>query len=101
MNTASSTYGRASSPTEDLLPTDDEDIITLHLSESLKSMSLAPRRHNRFFGKSSGVMLIRKAIDLKKEFTGSDELQDHFMRPLEDESYPVRGHMILVIRHTS
>lgn len=91
MNTTSSTYGSANTPIEDLIPSDDEDIITLRLSESLKSMNLGPRRHNRFFGKSSGVMLIQKAIDLKKEVTGFEETRDHFLRPLEDDCYPVRS----------
>lgn len=88
MNTTTSPYG-TNTPIEDLIPSDDEDIITLRLSESLKSMSLAPRRHARFFGKSSGVMLIQKAIDLKKEVTGFEETPEHFIRPLEDDSYPV------------
>lgn len=28
--------------------------------------------HGRFFGKSSGVMLIQTAIDMKKQFTGTE-----------------------------
>lgn len=44
----------------------------------------------RFFGKSSGVMLIRKAIDLKKEATGGEAFQTRFLRHVEDECYPVR-----------
>ncbi|KAG8213476.1 hypothetical protein J3R82DRAFT_12013 [Butyriboletus roseoflavus] len=81
VNATSSSYGSTNTPTENLLLTDDEDVITLRLSESLKSMSLGFHPHNRFFGKSSGVMLIRKAIDLKKEFTGSEELRTSFYPP--------------------
>lgn len=97
MNAASSVYGNANTPIEDLVPSDDEDIVTLHLSEQFKTMNLA-RRGTRFFGKSSGVMLIQKAIDLKKEVTGSEESRDHFLRPLEDGRYPVRSHRVRLQR---
>lgn len=82
-------YGNANTPIEELAPSDDEDIVTLHLSENLKSLSLRPHMNKRFFGKSSGVMLIQKAIDLKKEVTGSEESRDSFF-PVQDEHYPVR-----------
>ncbi|KAH0832830.1 hypothetical protein J3R83DRAFT_11755 [Lanmaoa asiatica] len=90
MNATSSAYGSANTPIEDLVPSDDENTVTLRLSESLQTMSLIPRRNNRFFGKSSGVMLIQKAIDLKNEVTGSEEVRERFIRPL-DECYPVRS----------
>lgn len=90
--TTAPTYGSTNTPIEDLVPTDDEDTITLRLSNSLKSMSLGSARHqNRFFGKSSGVMLIRKAIDLKKEVTGTNDSREHFFNSIEDNSYPVRA----------
>ena len=38
----------------------------------LKGLRLDPV-HQRFFGKSSGIMLIRAAIDLKKEYTGKED----------------------------
>ncbi|KAG9308124.1 hypothetical protein JVU11DRAFT_12476 [Chiua virens] len=62
-------YGSASAPMDNLVLSDDEDIMTLRLSASFKSMNLVPRRRARFFGKSSGVILIQKAIGLKKEAT--------------------------------
>ncbi|KAG9309147.1 hypothetical protein JVU11DRAFT_10857 [Chiua virens] len=81
-------YGSASAPMDNLVLSDDEDIMTLRLSASFKSMNLVPRRRARFFGKSSGVMLIQKAIDLKKEATGADEGDPIIFRPVDDDCYP-------------
>ncbi|KAG9309253.1 fungal-specific transcription factor domain-containing protein [Chiua virens] len=81
-------YGSASAPMDNLVLSDDEDIMTLRLSASFKSMNLVPRRRARFFGKSSGVMLIQKAIDLKKEATGADEGDPIIFRPVDDNCYP-------------
>lgn len=86
MNATSPAYSSANAPLEDLAPSDDEDI-TLRLSESLKTIDLNGWS-TRFFGKSSGVMLVQKAMDLKKEITGSEELR---FRRLEPECYPVRS----------
>ncbi|KAF9236278.1 fungal-specific transcription factor domain-containing protein [Melanogaster broomeanus] len=72
MNAPSASTSAALSSGEDLVPSDDEDIVTTCLSESLSNMKLNPS-HTRFFGKSSGVMLIQRAIDLKKEFTGDED----------------------------
>lgn len=93
MNATSATYSSANTPLEDLVPSDDEDIVTLRLSERFKSMNIS-HGQARFFGKSSGVMLIQKAIDLKKEVTGSEglPLPVRLFRPVDDECYPVRSH---------
>ena len=93
MNATSPAYSSANAPLEDLAPSDDEDI-TLRLSESLKTIDLNGWS-TRFFGKSSGVMLVQKAMDLKKEITGSEELR---FRRLEPECYPVRSMISVAMR---
>lgn len=50
----------------------DDDFIQLSLADSLKKLAIDPI-HHRFFGKSSGVMLIQTAIDLKNQYTGNDK----------------------------
>lgn len=42
------------------------------LTESMKNMHLHPMLQKRFLGKSSGVKLVRAAIDLKSEYSGKD-----------------------------
>lgn len=49
----------------------DEDNAHLILADNLKSLSIDAVDY-RFFGKSSGAMLIQTAIELKNEYTGSD-----------------------------
>ncbi|KAH6913531.1 fungal-specific transcription factor domain-containing protein [Coprinopsis sp. MPI-PUGE-AT-0042] len=49
----------------------DDDNAHLILADNLKSLSIDAVDY-RFFGKSSGAMLIQTAIELKNEFTGSD-----------------------------
>jgi hypothetical protein len=60
---------------EDNLDQSDDDFIQLSLADSLKKLSLKKLAidpmHHRFFGKSSGVMLIQTAIDLKNQYTGN------------------------------
>ncbi|KAF8557065.1 hypothetical protein OG21DRAFT_1435731 [Imleria badia] len=89
INATSTTYSNTNTPLEDLVPSDDDDILTLRLSERFKSMNIS-HKQARFFGKSSGVMLIQKAIDLKKEVTGSEglPLPVRLFRPVDDECYP-------------
>jgi len=56
---------------DELFPTDD-DFAHVTLADNLKRLSLDPHQY-RFFGKSSGAMLIQTAIDLKNEYAaGSD-----------------------------
>ncbi|KAF8972347.1 fungal-specific transcription factor domain-containing protein [Flammula alnicola] len=50
---------------------EDDDETCLLLSDDLKQMDLEPHEY-RFFGKSSGIMLLRTALELKNEYTGSD-----------------------------
>ncbi|KIJ21009.1 hypothetical protein PAXINDRAFT_165809 [Paxillus involutus ATCC 200175] len=72
MNTPSTSTNTALANDDDLVPSDDEDIFTVCLSESLKNMNLNPS-HTRFFGKSSGIMFIQKTMDLKKEYTRRED----------------------------
>lgn len=60
-----------SSPTinADLESSDDELIQTNLLQDHLKDLSINPLS-NRFFGKSSGVRLVKTAMDLKSEYSG-------------------------------
>lgn len=59
-----------SNDTQDDLFSDD-DSAHLILADNLKRLSIDPADY-RFFGKSSGAMLIQTAIELKNEYTGSD-----------------------------
>lgn len=58
---------------DDLLPNDD-DFGHVALVNKIKQLEINPA-HCRFFGKSSGVMLIQTAIDLKNEYTGEDSIR--------------------------
>ncbi|KAF8838280.1 hypothetical protein BDN67DRAFT_102022 [Paxillus ammoniavirescens] len=93
INTPSTSTNAALASDDDVVPSDDEDIATARLSESLKNINLNPS-HTRFFGKSSSIMLIQKAIDLKKEYTGGeDSRSDSFSNPCyQSEWFPVRFH---------
>ncbi|KAK7466198.1 Gypsy retrotransposon integrase-like protein 1 [Stygiomarasmius scandens] len=53
------------------LETSDDDYANLKLVDDLKRLELDASEH-RFFGKSSGAMLIQTAIDLKQEYTGRE-----------------------------
>uniref|UniRef100_A0A0W0EWG7 Xylanolytic transcriptional activator regulatory domain-containing protein n=1 Tax=Moniliophthora roreri TaxID=221103 RepID=A0A0W0EWG7_MONRR len=52
---------------EDIEAKDEEDE-QLELSDTIKRLSIGPE-YSRFFGKSSVIMLIRAATDLKEEYT--------------------------------
>ncbi len=49
-----------------------EDKTDVYLTEPLKRLTIGQSRH-RHYGKSSALMLIKKAIEIKKEFTGTTE----------------------------
>ncbi|PPQ77624.1 hypothetical protein CVT25_011235 [Psilocybe cyanescens] len=57
--------------------THDDDDAGLLLVDNFKRMNIAPTEY-RFFGKSSGAMLISKAIELKKEYTGEEQTFTRF-----------------------
>lgn len=60
-------YGKTPSSPEQRLH--EEDDAHLVIADNLKQLALEPKEY-RFFGKSSGAMLIQTAIELKNEYTG-------------------------------
>lgn len=83
----------ATTPLEDLVSSDDDEIVSVRLADHMQNMSINPNL-SRFFGKSSGVMLVQKAIDLKKEYIGDEDIQpdlrQHKGRPEFRGTFPVR-----------
>lgn len=82
----------ATTPLEDLVTSDDDDIVSVRLADHMQNMSINPNL-SRFFGKSSGVTLVQKAIDLKKEYTGDEDIipdfrQQNKYRPEFRGTYP-------------
>ncbi|KAG6334450.1 hypothetical protein ID866_4639 [Astraeus odoratus] len=73
-HTASSAFHGGATSIEDFVPEDDDDAIAATLGENFASLTLLPNA-TRYFGKSSGPMLVQKAIDLKKEYNGDDDLR--------------------------
>ncbi|TFY61087.1 hypothetical protein EVG20_g7194 [Dentipellis fragilis] len=70
--------GARSSPTDDteeLDPSDDEYAQDLLLQERIHSMQIDPM-HKRFVGKSSGVRLVRTAMDMKSQYSGVNKKVD-------------------------
>lgn len=59
----------ASEPIDDLDPSDDEVVAQHSLVEQLRHMKVNPS-HLRFFGKSSSIMFIQTAMDMKQEYAG-------------------------------
>ncbi|KAG6845260.1 hypothetical protein H0H87_011995 [Tephrocybe sp. NHM501043] len=57
----------------------DEDIQHVLLADNIKNLKLGDGDQNRFFGKSSGAMLVHAAIELKNEYTGGN---DDLRRPI-------------------
>ncbi|THH04869.1 hypothetical protein EW145_g5209 [Phellinidium pouzarii] len=64
---------------DDLAPSDDE-LVHSTLTEGLKRLAVDPL-DRRFHGKSSGVMLVQAAMNLKQEFSGSDSLKGQLIPP--------------------
>ncbi|TFY75184.1 hypothetical protein EWM64_g8828 [Hericium alpestre] len=63
--------GGASTPSTDYYSDDDFEPSEV-IQQKLSAMCLHPMS-NRFFGKSSGVMLLQAALDLKSEYSGVDQ----------------------------
>lgn len=61
--------------------TDDDDDPTLVLADNLRRMAISPSDF-RFFGKSSGAMLLRTAIELKNEYAGKDRDSAYPEKPM-------------------
>jgi len=53
--------------TEEDLHSSDDEFATISITDELRRLSI-DRGNTRFFGKSSGVVLIQTAMDMKKEF---------------------------------
>jgi hypothetical protein len=51
---------------------DEDDVAQISLANRISLLSIDPV-HRRFFGKSSGAMLIQTAMELKKEYIGTDD----------------------------
>ncbi|KIK97466.1 hypothetical protein PAXRUDRAFT_10160 [Paxillus rubicundulus Ve08.2h10] len=89
MNAPSPPMNAALSNSDEFIPSDDEDVVTVSLSENLKNMNLDVAKP-RFYGKSSGITLIQKAIDLRQEYIGENPL-DSFLNDDTQERYPWEG----------
>lgn len=80
----------STAPLEDLISSDDDEMVSIRLADHMQTMSLnSGPMTSRFIGKSSGIMLIQKAIDLKKEYTGDEEIHrfDSIFQPKRPESH--------------
>lgn len=65
-NSAGSAESHTPNGEEDFYSSDDE-FATISVTDELRRLSI-DRGNTRFFGKSSGVVLIQTAMDMKKEF---------------------------------
>jgi hypothetical protein len=60
----------SATPKEEEIHSSDDEYATISVTDELKRLSVE-RGNTRFFGKSSGVVLIQTAMDMKKEFTAT------------------------------
>ncbi|KIL64052.1 hypothetical protein M378DRAFT_163769 [Amanita muscaria Koide BX008] len=67
----------------------DDERIHLKLDEKFERLHIDPNEY-RFFGKSSGVMLIQTAVELKNEYTGQDESQKPTICPQRPEYWAIK-----------
>ncbi|KAG5645116.1 hypothetical protein DXG03_006930 [Asterophora parasitica] len=72
----------------------DDDFGHLLVAEDIKRMNISDdtREHSRFFGKSSGAMLVHTAIELKNEFTGGndDDMRRRILGSIREEFWILR-----------
>lgn len=61
----------------------DDDSAHLLLADNLRRLTIDPHEY-RFFGKSSGAMLIQTAMELKHEYTAMDD-SDKGRNPLKSK----------------
>lgn len=52
------------------IPDDDDDLGHVILEKDLRGLSIDEQMKHRFFGKSSGAMLLQAALDMKREVSG-------------------------------
>jgi hypothetical protein len=74
---------------EDLHSSDDE-FATISVTDELRRLSI-DRGNTRFFGKSSGVVLIQTAMDMKKEFNNPPGANP--LNQAEDKTKPTLNHL--------
>lgn len=77
-------------PREEDLHSSDDEFATISVTDELRRLSI-DRGNTRFFGKSSGVVLIQTAMDMKKEFNnppGADPLNQ-----VEDTTQSKSAHL--------
>jgi hypothetical protein len=81
----------------------DDDFGHIRLSNHLKNLAIDPVP-NRFFGNSSGMTLIRTAVDLKHEYTGQQKTGPYQVlssgRPEFWTTEPVRTPKFLFLRRS-
>ena len=70
---AASAISKVNNP-DDPRDDQDDDVVSAVLLDNLKRLEIG-KVDSRFFGKSSGVMLVQTAMELKSEYTGSDYVQ--------------------------
>ncbi|KIJ13153.1 hypothetical protein PAXINDRAFT_100848 [Paxillus involutus ATCC 200175] len=99
MNAPSPSANTVLSNNDELVPSDDEDVVTISLSDSLKNLSLDAAQP-RFYGKSSGITLIQKAIDMRKVYIG-EKPPESFLNDDTQERYPWEGLRKNVVRETN
>ena len=71
---------------DDDLHSSDDEYATIRMTDELRRLSI-DRGNTRFFGKSSGVVLIQTAMDMKKEFnnpSGTSSL-NHTQGTIQDK----------------
>lgn len=70
---AASAISKVNNP-DDPRDDQDDDVVNAVLLDNLKRLEIG-NPDSRFFGKSSGAMLVQTAMELKSEYTGSDYVQ--------------------------
>ncbi|KAJ7496041.1 fungal-specific transcription factor domain-containing protein, partial [Mycena galericulata] len=83
------TYARPPTPTDLSLTATDGCVLT-ELNERMKGL-MVDSSHNRFYGQSSDIMLVKAAMDIKKENGDDKRLADHLLaikRPEYWNSHP-------------
>jgi Fungal specific transcription factor domain len=75
-----SSLDESASQNDDELHSSDDEYATISVTDELRRLSVE-RGNTRFFGKSSGVVLIQTAMDMKKEFTATNRGEDSLEAP--------------------
>ena len=98
---AASVIGKVSNP-DDPRDDQDDDVVNAVLLDNLKRLEIG-KPDSRFFGKSSGAMLVQTAMELKSEYTGSDYVKPAPSMTLENKRpefwsrNPVSSYLLLFL----